>query len=58
MSLQWFPVMKAGLWGGGGSGGLGVGIWKDVIAARTECSRGGRRFKISIAATEMHSGPL
>lgn len=35
-----------------------IAFWKKVIAAVEEQLRGERQFKIRIAATEMHSGPL
>lgn len=60
MRLQCFPLAKGG--GGGGYVGEGcggaVGFWEEVIAAVAEQQRRERQFKIRIAATEMHSGPL
>ena len=63
MRLQCFPLAKGGGgWGDVAEGcrGVGgaVGFWEEVIAAVAEQQRGERQFKIRIAATEMHSGPL
>lgn len=47
-----------GKWVRGVYRGGAVGFWEEVIAAVAEQQRGERQFKIRIAATEMHSGPL
>lgn len=47
-----------GVWWGGGIRGEGEGGCWILGGGDSGSSRGERQFKIRIAATEMHSGPL